>query len=58
MDMQALAEALYPVWVVLFMGLFIGIVVWAWWPSRRQKKRMEDHARIPFREEDGNGRPS
>ena len=56
--MQALAEALYPVWVILFMAIFIGIVVWAMWPSRRQKRRMEDHADIPFREDEQNGKPS
>lgn len=50
--MLELAEALYPVWVTLFMGIFIGIVVWAFWPSRRQKRRMEDHADIPFRNDD------
>ena len=50
--MLALAEALYPVWVTLFMGIFIGIVVWAFWPSRRQTQRMEDHADIPFRNDD------
>ena len=58
MDLQAIANALYPVWVLLFMGIFLGIVVWAWWPSRRQKERMEDHAQIPFRDEEGNGQPS
>jgi len=50
--MLALAEALYPVWVVLFMGIFIAIGVWAFWPSRRQKRRMQDHAEIPFRNDD------
>lgn len=50
--MLDLAEALYPVWVMLFMGIFIAIVVWAFWPSRRQKRRMEDHADIPFRNDD------
>jgi cytochrome c oxidase cbb3-type subunit 4 len=51
--MQAIADALYPVWVVLFMAVFVGIGVWAFWPSRRQKQRMKDHAEIPFREDDG-----
>jgi cytochrome c oxidase cbb3-type subunit 4 len=52
--MQALADNLYPVFVILFMALFIGIVVWAWWPSRRQKARMQDHAEIPFRDDEPN----
>ena len=51
--MIELAEALYPVWVLLFMGIFLGIAVWAFWPSRRQKDAMQDHAEIPFRDEDG-----
>lgn len=56
--MQEIAEALYPVWIVLFMAVFIIIVAWAFWPSRRQKDRMKNHAEIPFREEDGDGQPS
>ena len=58
MDLQAIADALYPLWVLLFMGLFLSIVIWACWPSRKQKERMDDHARIPFRDEEGNGQPS
>jgi cytochrome c oxidase cbb3-type subunit 4 len=38
-------------WVVWMMVLFVGIVVWVFWPSRR--KRMEDDGRIPFRDEGG-----
>ena len=53
--MLALAEALYPVWVTLFMGIFIAIAVWAFWPSRRQKRRMQDHANIPFRDDGAEG---
>ncbi len=44
-------ESLYPLisalWVVWFMALFMGIVAWAFWPSRRSK--LEDHGRIPLR---------
>lgn len=58
MDIQAIADTLYPVWVVLFVILFVAIVAWTWWPSRRQKERMEDHANIPFRDEDENRKPS
>ena len=37
------------------MALFVGIVIWVFWPSRRRE--MEDNARIPFRdEEDEDGR--
>jgi len=52
--MLELAHALYPVWVALFMIVFIIIVAWAMWPSRRQRDRMKDHANIPFREEEKN----
>ena len=49
--MQELANFLYPIWVALFMGIFIGIAVWAFWPSERRKKSMEDHASIPLRDD-------
>jgi cytochrome c oxidase cbb3-type subunit 4 len=47
MDVQALYELLRTLWVVWFMGLFLGIVAWAMWPSRR--KKLEEHGRIPLR---------
>jgi cytochrome c oxidase cbb3-type subunit 4 len=37
-------------WVVWLIALFVGIVVWAYWPSR--KKKMDEHAKIPFHEDD------
>ena len=49
--MKEVADMLYPVWVGLFMAISIGIAVWAFWPSRRQKQRMKDHAEIPFRDD-------
>lgn len=49
--MIAVAEALYPVWVVMFTAIFVGIGVWAFWPSQRQAQRMRDHAEIPFRDD-------
>jgi cbb3-type cytochrome oxidase subunit 3 len=56
--MLAIAEMLYPVWVVLFTAIFVGIAVWAFWPSQRQRRRMSDHADIPFRGDDEKGRQS
>lgn len=50
MDWSAVYPLLRSLWVVWFMGLFIGIVVWALWPSRRQK--LEDLGRIPLRHDD------
>lgn len=37
-------------WIVWTFLLFVGIVAWAYWPSRKQE--MEDHGRIPFRDEE------
>lgn len=41
---------LHSIWTLLLFLIFIGIVVWAW--SRRQKKRFDDAANIPFKDED------
>ncbi len=43
-------DLLRPLWVVWLMLIFLGIVVWAYWPKR--KAEMDDHAQIPFREDD------
>lgn len=37
-------------WSLWLMLLFLGIVVWACWPGRRQRDAMRDHADIPFRD--------
>lgn len=46
-------ETLYGVvrslWVVWLMLIFLGIVVWAFWPGR--KKKMEHASRIPLEDE-------
>ena len=51
-------EELYPIvkqiWVVWLLLLFLGIALWAFWPSR--KERFERDAEIPFNEERGHGR--
>ena len=39
-----LARSLWGLWLML---LFVGIVVWTMWPSR--KKKLEDQAKIPFK---------
>ena len=38
-------------WVVWLMALFIGMVVWVFWPSR--KRRLESYGNIPLDDEDG-----
>jgi len=37
-------------WVVWMMALFIGIVAWAFWPSRKQT--FEAHGHIPLDDDD------
>jgi cytochrome c oxidase cbb3-type subunit 4 len=37
-------------WVVWLMVLFIGLVVWVYWP--RRKKKFEEYGRIPFKDDD------
>ncbi len=46
MDFAAVFEMLRTFWVVWFFALFVGIVVWVMWPSR--KSRLERHGRIPL----------
>ncbi len=40
----------HSIWTLVLFLVFIGIVVWAW--SHRQKKRFDDAANIPFKDED------
>ena len=47
MDMLRLHEILSTVWVVWFVVLFIGILVWVLRPGSRDAARR--HAEIPFR---------
>jgi cytochrome c oxidase cbb3-type subunit 4 len=49
MDPTELLAVLRPLWSVWFMLVFVGIVAWALWPGNR--RRLEDHGRIPFRDE-------
>ncbi len=51
MDLTALSETASSLWVVWLMILFAGVVFWAFRP--KNKKRFEDDAKIPFREENG-----
>lgn len=51
MDWAAIAEAARSAWVVWLMILFAGVVFWAFRP--KNKKRFEEDARIPFRDENG-----
>ena len=47
-ELSELARAWWGVWLML---LFIGIVVWALWPSERRTREMRRNAQIPFRDD-------
>ena len=51
MAMDGIYETLRSLWVVWLMALFIGIVAWVYWPKR--KREMEEHGRIPLRDDGG-----
>ena len=46
MDLTELYQVLRSLWVVWLMALFLGIAVWAYWPSRRRE--MDECGRIPL----------
>ena len=41
-----------PLWGLWLMLLFGAIIAWVMWPSKKRRKDMEEHARIPFRDEE------
>lgn len=49
--MQELYAFIKQLWVLWLLLLFVGIVVWAYWPKR--KAEMEEHGKIPFKDQDG-----
>lgn len=48
-ELSHAARAWWGAWLML---LFLGIVAWAMWPSRRRSQEMHDASMIPFREND------
>jgi cytochrome c oxidase cbb3-type subunit 4 len=50
MDFEALYRFVGSLWVVWLMALFIAMVVWVFWPSR--KARLEKHGRIPLKDDE------
>lgn len=48
--MSQILPILRELWVVWLVLLFLGIVAWTYWPSRRD--RLERHGRIPFDQKD------
>lgn len=47
LDLYGYASTL---WVVWLMAVFVGIIVWAYWPSRKQE--LESHCDIPLRDDE------
>ena len=50
-DFAAIMETLRSLWVVWLFVLFIAVVWWAYRP--KNKRRFEEDASIPFKDEDG-----
>jgi cytochrome c oxidase cbb3-type subunit IV len=50
-DFSEVMQTLRSLWLVWLVVLFAGIVWWAYRP--KNKKRFEEDARIPFKDEDG-----
>lgn len=48
-ELSEIARAWWGLWLMI---LFLGIVSWAMWPSRKRSEEMLDAAMIPFREDD------
>ena len=40
----------HAIWTAVLFVIFIGIVIWAW--SAKRKKRFDEAARLPLRDED------
>ncbi|MFZ5790560.1 MAG: cbb3-type cytochrome oxidase subunit 3 [Pseudomonadota bacterium] len=51
MSWQEIHEFFAPIRVLWFTLLFVGIVLWVYWPKRRDE--LEAHARIPLVDDSG-----
>lgn len=51
MEISSIMQTLQSLWLVWLVLLMAGVVWWAYRP--RNKKRFEDDARIPFKDENG-----
>jgi cytochrome c oxidase cbb3-type subunit 4 len=49
MTYEAIFAALRSLWTLWFMALFVGIVVWTFWP--RRKCQFEEPSTIPLRDD-------
>ena len=50
MDETGTAAWIFSLWQLWLFVLFIAIVGWAFWP--RNKRRIERHGEIPFKDDD------
>lgn len=49
--MNQLVEFFRSIWGAWLMALFVGVVVWAFWP--RNRKKFSDAAQIPLKDDEG-----
>lgn len=49
-SLQGISDFLRQFWGLWLMLLFLGIVLWAYWPAN--KRRFEEDAMIPLRDDD------
>ena len=52
MTLTELSSLATDYWGLGMMALFLGIVAWVFWPSKRRQEEMDEHAMIPFREDE------
>ncbi len=48
---QAVSEFAQRWGLIYFVALFVIVLIYALWPSRRQQKNFDEAARIPLRED-------
>lgn len=49
MELTTIAEVLRPIVLVAGVAVFVGLVVYVFWP--RRKREVEAHGQIPFKED-------
>lgn len=48
---QKLAEFAQSWGLIYFMAIFLGVVAYAFWPSKKRKKAFDEASRIPLKED-------
>ncbi|SMF40466.1 cytochrome c oxidase cbb3-type subunit 4 [Tistlia consotensis] len=56
--MEELSHFMRNLWVVWLMAIFVGIVAWAYWPSRRRRQSLQEQANIPLRDDEDDVPPA